>query len=83
MTKNEFVEKFGNIPVVFSYYYNYSFIFKGTLSNGDIIECTRGGFADAYRFELTPDKPVLISELDPYTGNIIRNGEILDDFYEL
>lgn len=83
MTKKEFLEEYGNVPVIFSSYYKYSFTFQGTLSNGDIVECAYGGYADdIYRFEVTPNEEVLISALDPYKGSIIRNSEVLDDFYE-
>lgn len=82
MTRNEFIEKYGEVEVTFSSYYKFSFHFKGEAENGDVIKVSVGGNSDdIYKFDVTADNPVTIASLDPYMGMVFgTNGEEYDCF---
>lgn len=84
MTRKEFCEKYGSVKVTFSYYYKFSFNFKGSLPDGSIITCAIGGnSAEIYRQEVAAKYEYTIQDLDPYSGNVIRpDGTEVESFYD-
>jgi hypothetical protein len=83
ITKKEFLSQYGDVYLVFSHYYKYSFTFTGTVGDGDIIEVSVGGDADnIYRLDVTADTPMKVSELDPSSGQVSRMGTTVAEFYD-
>jgi hypothetical protein len=39
MTKEEFIDKYGDVKVKFSSHYKYEFTYSGTTSEGNVIIC--------------------------------------------
>ena len=85
MTKDEFLQKYGDVKVKFESYYKYSFTFKGTLPNGDLINVSVGGGSEEiYRLEVGTEEQTIRS-LDPVSGDVYHsngNNVPYDSFYE-
>ena len=84
MTKEEFIEKYGEVKVKFSSYYKYTFNYIGTLPDGNVISVDCGGNADdIYRYEVVPDMEETISSIDPYAGSVRdKDYKVIDQFYD-
>lgn len=84
MTRQEFIEKYGDVKVKFSSYYKYTFTYTGTLPDGSTISIGYGGSADhIYRYEVGPDKEESVRFVYPYTGAVYdKVGQVIDEFYD-
>jgi hypothetical protein len=84
MTRQEFIEKYGDVKVKFSSYYKYTFTYTGTLPDGSTISIGYGGSADhIYRYEVGPDKEESVRFIYPYTGAVHdKDGQVIDEFYD-
>jgi hypothetical protein len=84
MTKEEFIEKYGEVKVKFSSYYKYTFNYIGTLPDGNVISVDCGGNADyIYRYEVVPDMEESVSSIDPYAGRVRdKDYKVTDQFYD-
>jgi hypothetical protein len=83
MTKEEFIEKYGNILVKFTGYYKYTFTFGAELEDGSRLSVGYGGNADAiYRYEVSPDSQDLVQDIYPYEGSVHKDGVEVDSFYD-
>lgn len=83
MTKEEFMAKYGDIEVKFSSYYKFSFVFSGVLDNGNKISVEVGGNSDdIYRLEVVANLPETIASLNPNSGTVWYDGEIVESFYD-
>lgn len=86
MTKEKFIEKYGDILVTFTDYYKYTFTFKGTTRDGKTIVVDVGTDSDSiYRFEVAAGVPKTIRDLDPYSGQVVESTDpyrMGDSFYE-
>jgi hypothetical protein len=81
MSKQEFLEKFGDVKVKFSSYYKYTFTFVGTADDGTQVSVRAGGNSDdIYRFDVAADYAETVSGLDPYGGAATLNGETVAEF---
>jgi hypothetical protein len=74
MTKEEFIEKYGDVLVTFSSYYKYSFSFTGTFGD-QRIEVSIGGLE-------VGTESRSIRELDPTSGSVYENGKEVESFYD-
>jgi hypothetical protein len=84
MTKKEFLDKYGEEVVIFSYYHKFTFIFTHVLEDGGLLTVNVGGSSDSiYNMRLSTDQTSTVSELDPYTGDVLRDGLTVDAFYEI
>lgn len=78
LTREEFLEKYGNVEVKFDYYYKYEFMFVGEV-NGTPIKVGIGGTADdIYRMDVSFDETSTVRALGPFKGEC---GE--DSFFEI
>lgn len=65
ITREEILEKYGNIQVEFSHYYKYTFTFVGELENGEEVYVDVGGNSEnIYKEEVSDGQMYYISELD-------------------
>lgn len=83
MTKEEFIEKYGNVEVKFSSYYKYVFTYEAILPDSKVISVGYGGGGeDIYRHEVESGKKVTIGLLCPHMGSVCENGKDIESFYE-
>ena len=83
ISKQDFLDKYGDIEVTFSSYYKYSFTFKGTTDAGEELYVSIGGDSDEiYRMEIMADDPESVRSLDPYQGSVRIGGELIERFYD-
>lgn len=84
ISKEDFINKYGNITVKFARYYKYCFTYGAVLPNGDKISVTFGGdSSDIYREEVISDEERLVSDLDPFSGVVLdANNKELTSFYD-
>lgn len=74
LTKEQFIEKYGDIEMYFQGYYKYSFTFKGTTPNGEVIYVSIGGSSDdIYRLEVCDGNNGTLRSMDPDNG-YVRNS---------
>jgi hypothetical protein len=82
MTKQEFMDKYGDVEVKFSSYYKYTFTFIGEFDGGVVLVEVGGGSSDIYRMEVCSGLSESVRGLDPYSGTFAKRGEVDDNFYE-
>ena len=81
MTREEFYEKYGDVPVKFSDYYKYTFFYEATLNNGDRLRVGYGGDSrQIYRHDVDRDSLTFVSVLQPYSGEVRRGKETIAHF---
>lgn len=78
---DDFLQKYGDVPVVFSSYYKYSFAYVGTLDNKTIKVYVGGNSDDIYKFEVKSGEKIAISKLCPYSGYVYEDGKETESFY--
>lgn len=83
ITKEQFIEKYGDVKVKFSRYYKYAFTFYGKTADGRSISVTTGGDVDdIYRTEVAADYAETIRGLDPFEGSVYEEGWEVEGFYD-
>lgn len=85
MTREEMLQKYGDVVVKFSSYYKYTFYYAADLPDGGRILVGVGGNSDyIYRFNVVNDEAMPIKYLDePYTVDVFdKDGKMIDDFYD-
>ena len=84
MTRDEFIEKYGDVVVTFSHYYKYTFTFKTVLPNGMILSVGYGGdHHDIYRYDLVNNEQIRVEDVYPYVGSVYEDGgKVLESFYD-
>ena len=83
MTKEEFIKQYGDVMVTFSSYYKYTFVFAADLPTGDSLSVSVGGIADdIYRFDVSANTLVRVSDLEPYAGSVRKDNTEVCGFYD-
>ena len=83
VSREEFMEKYGDVMVVFDGYYKYTFTYKGDTQDGLTVYVSCGGSADEiYRREVVPDKEERVEDLYPDGGTVYRGASFVEEFYE-
>lgn len=83
LSEEEFLNQYGDVSVRFKSYYKFTFTFTGKAQNGDVVEIGVGGGADdIYRFDVGADVEDTVANLQPYTGEVFRDGELIASFYD-
>lgn len=81
ITKDKFLELYGDVKVKFASYYKFAFTYKAILPNGDILRVGCGGAGDdIYRHEVEADCEETVSSLDPREGECLRDGKVVHSF---
>ena len=82
ISKEEFLEKYGDVLVQFNNYYKYSFSYRGVAKDGTVVVVKSGGNAnDIYRECVTTDI-ISVGEVDPFEGIASKDGETVAEFYD-
>lgn len=74
MTKEQFIEQYGEAKVVFAYYYKYSFSFSGEFEGKQIYVYVGGDADDIYRLDVESIKEYQLKELD-FCYAVVKKGE--------
>jgi len=83
MTREEFYAKYGEVEVVFTSYYKYTFNYCAILPNNRRLNVDYGGNGDdIYRHDVAVGKPIKIKDLCPYRGSVYEGSEEVEDFYD-
>jgi hypothetical protein len=83
LTKEQFLEQYGDVLVQFSSYYKYSFSYRGVAMDGTVVVVKSGGdSSDIYRTFVAADVIISVSEVDPYEGIASKDGETIASFYD-
>lgn len=83
LTRQEFLEKYGDVEVTFFSYYKYTFTFTGETPDGHEISVGYGGHSDdIYRYEVFSGETGTVSSIDPYQGSVYKDGTLIDEFYD-
>jgi hypothetical protein len=85
MTKKEFYEKYGFVPVKFSNYDKYIFAYYGEIPNNKFIICLFGGNEESiYSHIVIADEYIYLKDIDFYYGCVCDDNadEVIDGFYE-
>ena len=83
MTKDEFIEKYGDVEVSFSSYYKFTFTYEAILEDGSIVFVDFGATSEAiYRHVVTRTGVETIKALDPYAGTVYKDGIKVESFYD-
>lgn len=77
MTDEEVFEEYGEVPLYFSHYYNFVFIYKSAkLDNGDQIYCQLGGNMEKVSaLVVDVEEPVTLDEKADSDFAYIKNAE--------
>lgn len=83
LSKEEAIEKYGKVPLLFSSYYKYSFVFRGKAEDGAQIYVSVGGNGDdIYRFDVSRDSPMYLA--DGYYAKITNpEGQEIANWYDI
>lgn len=79
VTREQFIEKYGDVKVKFTYYYKYSFSYKS--EDGKITVGYGGSSDDIYRFTVDALTEYTIKDLGPNWGEY-KEGDTVEEFYE-
>lgn len=83
MTKDEFIENYGNVRVSFHSYYKHLFTFTGITEDGyEVVIQVGGNSDDIYRMEVSPDYLETVAGLDPISGLVYDEiGDEIESFH--
>lgn len=83
LTREEFLEKYGEVKVKFSSYYKYTFTYEGITPDGKRITCGYGGNDEAiYRHDVDASREITINVVYPFMGSVYENGVEIETFYD-
>ena len=83
MTREEFYAKYGEVEVVFTSYYKFTFNYGAILPNNRRLSVGYGGnHDDIYRHEVSTGVPIKIKDLEPYSGSVYDGFNEVESFYD-
>lgn len=83
MTREEFYAKYGEVEVVFTHYYKFTFNYGALLPDGLRLSVGYGGNADEiYRHGVAVGEPIKIKDLLPYSGSVYVGFHEVESFYD-
>jgi len=81
LTREEFLERYGDEQVKFAYYYKYVFTFSGKTEAGNNISVSVGGDPDEiYRLEVANSGSDRVRDLNPSCGSVDFDDGECDEF---
>ena len=66
ISKSTFLEKYGNVEVVFSNYYKYTFTFSGKFEGNRFVVSVGGTSSDIYRYSVSALPITIMEVIDCY-----------------
>ena len=81
LTKEQMLEKYGDVKVKFTSYYKHNFSYQGAV-NGLIVVCQYCGGGDIYRHEVSADDEEAIKYLEPDSVNVYKEGDLIESYYD-
>lgn len=82
MTREEFYAKYGDVEVMFTSFYKFTFNYCATLPDNRRLNVSYGGNAEIYRHEVFASEPIKIKDLQPYAGWIYDGLNEVESFYD-
>lgn len=84
MTREEFYKKYGEVEVIFSTYYRYTFNYIAVLPDGKLLVVSyRGGNSgDIYRHEVTAGRFEKVINIQPFKGEVYEGTKEIEGFYD-
>ncbi len=74
LTREQVMEKYGDVLLKFSSYYKYAFTYVGQATDGVTVACSIGGdHNDIYRFSLKADSTTSLNE-DQWSFAVVNRG---------
>ena len=84
ISRDEFLDQYGDVEVSFKHYYNNTFEFEGIGHGGETITVQCGRTEDAMRYMDINDQPERIENLEYiYAGEVWHNSNKIYGFFEL
>lgn len=82
MTREEFYAKYGEVEVVFTSYYKFTFNYGAILADNRRLSVSYGGNSDEiYRHEVSVGGTIKIKYLEPYCGSVYDGSKEVESFY--
>lgn len=82
MTREEFYAKYGEVEVVFTSYYKFTFSYDADLPDNRYVSvCYGGNGDDIYQHEVDVGVPIKIKDLEPYSGCVYDGPNEVESFY--
>lgn len=79
-TNTEFLEKYGDVEVVFSYYFKFVFYYTAFLGDGKVLTCGCGGSAEEIcGLDVLAGVTVSVKELEPSRGFVKNEDNTYSD----
>lgn len=83
MTREEFYAKYGEVEVVFTSYYKFTFYYGADLpDNRRVGVCYGGNGDDIYLHGVDVGVPIKIKDLEPYGGYVYDGPREVESFYD-
>jgi hypothetical protein len=83
LTREQFIDKYGDVEVRFSSYYKFTFTYSAQLTDGSYLTVSVGGNSDEiYRFKVANNEVVTVRNLNPYTGSVYQDRQEVEGFYD-
>jgi hypothetical protein len=79
LTEEQFKEKYGEVEVMFSSYFKYTFVFRGDFYGKEFQVNVGGSSEDIYRFDVRANDPIKIKYLDINYAQVVENENIIDN----
>jgi hypothetical protein len=81
MTRNEFIEKYGDVKVAFAHYWKYTFTYTAILPTGEKLTVSYGGNGDdIYRHAVTAGAEETVRGLYPHEGAVFQGNTQVEGF---
>lgn len=83
LTKNEMLQKYGDVELKFNYYYKYCFTFIANLGDNKSISVNVGGNADEiYTLDVDSEEVYLLGNLPIFSSEIYENGIQIEEYLQ-
>lgn len=83
MTKEQILEKYGNVKLTFKHYYKYTFTFSGVADDGAIISTHIGGDSgDIYKMSVSAENEETLINLYAECATVTLNGQEVGSYDE-
>lgn len=83
LTKNEMLQKYGDVELKFNYYYKYNFGFVANLGDNKTVNVNVGGSAEQiYTLDVDADEVYILSNLTIHSLELYENGIQIEEYFD-